>query len=270
TFMSSSQLSVQLSSSDVAQAGTNHLSVSNPENGGWLSASMMLTVFSTAPTLTGISPASAIAGSGQLTPPVTGTNFTNNSVAQVNGASRSTTFVSSTQLTATLTASDLGSAGLLAITVTNASTGSTSSPLTFTVNNPAPSLTSISPNTALAGGAAFTLTANGSNFVNGSVVQINGSSRPTTFVSTAQLNAAIPASDIASTGTLSITVVNSTPGGGSSPVLSLTVNAPVPALTSISPNTVVAGGGAFTLTANGSNFLNGPVVQVNGSNRTTT
>jgi len=268
TFLGSTQLSVQLSGSDLANPGTQTLSVSNPEGGGWQSGSQNLTVFTTAPTLTGISPSSAIAGSGPLTLTATGTNFADISVVQVNGASRSTAFVSSTQLTATLTAGDLANAGSLSITVT--SSGGTSAPLIFTVNNPVPSLASISPSTTFAGGPAFTLTVNGTNFVNGSVVQVNGSSRTTSFVSGTQLSAAIPASDIASAGTLSITVVNPAPGGGASAALSLVVNNPPPSLTSISPSTAFAGGPAFTLTVNGTNFVNGSVVQVNGSSRTTT
>src|SRR5260370_32633872 len=268
TFLGSTQLSVQLSGSDLANPGTQPLSVSNPEGGGWQSGSQTLTVFTTAQTLTGISPSSAIAGSGPLTLTATGTNFADTSVVQVNGASRSTAFVSSTQLTATLTAGDLANAGSLSITVT--SSGGTSAPLIFTVNNPVPSLASISPSTTFAGGPAFTLTVNGTNFVNGSVVQVNGSSRTTSFVSGTQLSAAIPASDIASAGTLSITVVNPTPGGGTSAALSLVVNNPPPSLTSISPSTAFAGCPAFTLTVNGTNFVNGSVVQVNGSSRNTT
>jgi len=268
TFLGGTQLSVQLSGSDLANPGTQTLSVSNPEGGGWQSGSQNLTVFTTAPTLIGISPSSAIAGSGPLTLTATGTNFTATSLVQVNGASRSTAFVSSTQLTATLTAGDLANAGSLSITVT--SSGGTSAPLIFTVNNPVPSLTSISPSTTFAGGPAFTLTVNGTKFVNGSVVQVNGSSRSTTFVSSTQLSAAIPASDIASAGTLSITVVNPAPGGGASAALSLVVNNPPPSLTSISPSTTFAGGPAFTLTVNGTSFVNGSVVQVNGSSRSTT
>src|SRR5713101_3775485 len=269
TFLSGTQLSVQLSGSDLANPGTQTSSVSNPEGGGWQSGAQNLTVFATAPTLTAISPSSAIAGSSPLTLTATGTNFADTSAVQVNGTNRTTAFVSSTQLTATLTAGDLANAGSLSITVTTPSGGATA-PLIFTVNNPVPSLTSISPSTTFAGGAAFTLTVNGTNFVNGSIVQVNSSSRTTTFVSGTQLSAAIPASDIASAGTLSITVVNPAPGGGASAALSLVVNNPVPTLTSISPSTTLAGGPAFTLTLNGTNFVSGSVVQVNGSSRSTT
>jgi hypothetical protein len=82
--------------------------------------------------------------------------------------------------------------------------------------NPVPVLIAVSPTTAAAGGAGFTLTTNGTGFVPGSVVYWNGASRTTTFVSGSQLAAAIPASDIASAGTAQVTVVSPTPGGGTS------------------------------------------------------
>lgn len=72
-----------------------------------------------------------------------------------------------------------------------------------------PVLTSLSPSSKVAGSGAFTLTVNGSNFVNGtSTVRWNGGNRITTFVSSTQLTAAITAADIVSSGTASITVAN--------------------------------------------------------------
>ena len=73
---------------------------------------------------------------------------------------------------------------------------------------PTPSLSTLSPSSAVAGGAAFTLTVTGSNFVNDSAVQWNGAARTTTFVSATQLTAQIPKSDIKAVGTASVTVLN--------------------------------------------------------------
>src|SRR5258705_34997 len=61
--------------------------------------------------------------------------------------------------------------------------------------NSVPTLTSLSPTSVTAGSAAFTLTANGTNFVNGSVVRWNRASRTTTFVNSTQLTAAITSPD---------------------------------------------------------------------------
>jgi hypothetical protein len=90
--------------------------------------------------------------------------------------------------------------------------------------NPVPALTTLVPNSATAGGAVFTLTVNGSNFVSGSEVRWNGAARTTTFVSAAQVTAAIPATDITAAGTPAVTVFNPAPGGGTSNVLTFTIN----------------------------------------------
>jgi choice-of-anchor B domain-containing protein len=91
------------------------------------------------------------------------------------------------------------------------------------VENPTPALTSVSPMSAEAGGAGFTLTAQGMDFAAGAVVQVNGSNRTTTFISDTQLTAQIPASDLATGGTREVAVVNPVPGGGVSNSSSFTV-----------------------------------------------
>src|ERR1700685_3820389 len=77
-----------------------------------------------------------------------------------------------------------------------------------------PTITAISPSSAVAGGAAFTLTINGMNCVAASMVNFGGSAPATTFVNSTQLTAAIPASSIASTGRPAVTVTNPAPDGG--------------------------------------------------------
>src|SRR5262249_25266460 len=82
------------------------------------------------------------------------------------------------------------------------------------IPNPVPALIGLSPSSATAGSSGFTLIVTGVNFVNGANVRWNGSLRMTTFVSNSQLLAIIPASDIASVGTATVTAVNPAPGGG--------------------------------------------------------
>ena len=86
------------------------------------------------PTLSTISPTYQCAGSAAFTLTVSGTNFTTNSVVKINGTSRTTTYVSSTQLTAAILGSDITNAGTPAITVTSPSPGGgTTSSATLTV-----------------------------------------------------------------------------------------------------------------------------------------
>ncbi|HEY2232835.1 MAG TPA: IPT/TIG domain-containing protein, partial [Candidatus Angelobacter sp.] len=79
-----------------------------------------------------------------------------------------------------------------------------------------PQIALLNPSSAISGGAAFTLTLNGSNFNPAAVVKFNGTSRTTTFISSTQLQAAISVSDIASRGVATITVANPVANGGTS------------------------------------------------------
>src|SRR5215472_3954330 len=76
----------------------------------------------------------------------------------------------------------------------------------------APTISSIVPNSAIAGSPALTLNLTGTNFNAASQVQWNGSARPTSFLGGTQLTAAIPASDVAGAGVAQVTVFNPTSG----------------------------------------------------------
>ena len=324
------------------------------------------------PVVSSISPTSATAGSSAFTMTVTGSGFVAASQVRVNGANRATTFVSANTLTAAIPASDVASAGSLAISVsTPAPGGGTSGNVAFTVNapssaasvkvnggsapitvnggstiivevangpgyisdyllmvpagspantwgtykylsgsttrpsngmtsasvsftapsaggqfefrfyqndtwtllatspvvtvnasasNPMPAVSSVSPTSATAGSPAFTLTVTGSGFVSASQVQVNGSARATTFVSATTLTAAIPASDVASAGSLAISVTSPAPGGGTSGTVTFTVTAP-----SSSPTLRINGGSGPVTVSGGStitvNVTNGPGFQ---------
>jgi hypothetical protein len=184
------------------------------------------------PTTSTISPTSAVDTGAAFTLTVNGTNFVASSVVNFAGVARTTTFVSATQLTAAIPAAAIATAGTAAVTVTNPSPGGgTSDPLTFTITatNPTPTITTISPTSAAAGGAAFTLTVNGTNFVASSVVDFAGVAGTITAVSATQLTVAIPAATIATAGTAAVTVTNPAPGGGTSNAVNFFISAPGPA-----------------------------------------
>jgi hypothetical protein len=75
-----------------------------------------------------------------------------------------------------------------------------------------PSIASISPNTAAAGGAGFTLTVNGGNFNSNSVVVWNGSTLTTSLVNGNQLTATVSSTQIAQPDTASVYVYNNLSG----------------------------------------------------------
>lgn len=190
------------------------------------------TVTAAAATLTSVSPTSISAGGAAFTLTATGTGFTTASVVQWNGSALTTTFVSSTQVTATVPAADIASMGTASITVTSSAgaNGLVSNAISFTILAPPPpmALTSIAPSTVASGGTAFVLNAIGVSFSSSAVILWNGTALPTTFVSSTQLQAQVPAGDIAAVGSAAIAVQNSTAAGGTSSALTLTIKAQTP------------------------------------------
>lgn len=84
----------------------------------------------------------------------------------------------------------------------------------------------LNPSRAAPGAPAFTLNVLGSGFVSDSVVNWNGSPRRTTFVSGSQLRAEILASDLAKSGTASVSVGSPNAAGGPSNALSFSIGRP--------------------------------------------
>lgn len=193
-------------SADIGSVRAFSLIIGGRECGGAASGSC--------PTVSRVSPTAAAAGSqvtikGANLSGVTAVKFANN---------RSATFQvdSSTQITATVPAN--------AVTgpITLSSSGCPDAATSVVVVGPAnsvPTLTSVVPNIALVGSQAANLTLNGSNFTARSVALWNGAPRPTRFISSGQLIAVIPASDLTAKGTASVQVFSPTPGGGLSNTL---------------------------------------------------
>jgi len=273
TFISSGELTAIVPAIDIATAGTASVEVVTPAPGGGTSNSETFTITNPAPTTTSLSPTSTPAGSSDFTLTVNGTNFISGSAVNWNGSARSTTFISSTTLTATILAADVNATGTAAVTVTNgAPGGGTSNAQTFTITtpqNPVPALIAISPTSTLAGSSGFTLTLTGTGFISTSQVQWNGFNRTTHFISSTTLTADIVDADLTIGGTASVTVTNGAPGGGTSNSETFTITNPVPTTTSLSPTSTSAGSSGFTLTVNGTNFVSSSVVDWNGSPRTT-
>src|SRR5262249_54094092 len=137
------------------------------------------------PTVTSVSPNTASTGGVGFTLTVNGTGFVSNSVVNFSGNAKTTTFVSATQLTASILAADIATAGTKPVTVTNPAPGGGTSTQTVNVTvstpNSLPTTTTLSPTSTLVGGAGFTLTVNGTGFVSGhSTVFFNGTSETTT------------------------------------------------------------------------------------------
>lgn len=275
TYVNATRLTATISAADLATAGTFSVTVANPAPGGEISneATFTVTAPNPLPTLTSLTPSTVTVGGTTFTLTVNGSGFINDSVVRWNGNSRTTTLVSPTQVTASITASDIATAGTATVTVINPSPGGgVSNSLNLTISgtaSPIPTISSISPDSAFAGDVGFTITVTGTNFVSGSIVEVDGQGRPTTFINATTLTAEIPATDIAAPGTRRVGVRTPSPGGGASSTLNLSVSSLPPTLDSLAPARVIAGGTGQSLTVAGKIFFSGASIRVNGTARAT-
>jgi hypothetical protein len=143
------------------------------------------------------------------------------------------------------------------------------SPPVAPANNPAPTITSISPTNVLAGSPSQTLTVTGTGYISSTAATLNGAALQTTYVSATSLQVAVPASALAAGQVANLVLSNPSPGGGSSDPSKFSIMSPTPAVTGLSPRSVPQGVAA-TITVNGSGFEANSVVMYNGAARPTT
>lgn len=131
--------------------------------------------------------------------------------------------------------------------------------------NPVAWIDSLSPQYLGAGVSNDTLLVNGGNFMAYSVGRINGSNRPTIYISSTQLQVVVLDRDLADPGQAAVTVFNPAPGGGESLSRQLEVEYPAPAIMGLLPTDHLATPDSVTVTILGSNFFLGATAYLNGN-----
>jgi hypothetical protein len=222
-FVNTNKLTAQVPATLVQTPGTSNITVVTPSPGGGTTLALTFTinpVASPVPQISGTSPTAVVAGSGSFTLAVSGSNFVSLSVLNLGNLPLQTTVISSTYLLATIPATSVSSAGMLQLTVVNPASpspgGGGSNVYAFSVNNPVPSVASISPTDAAAGGSSATVTVTGSGFVPNSVVLINGAARTSSAANATTASATLSGADLSAGGVYQIQVMNPAPGGGTS------------------------------------------------------
>ena len=255
SFTSANQLTAIVPASLVTIPGTYNVTVVNPD--GSVSEPALFTVLPFS--LSSISPASANSGGSGFTMTLSGVGFLAGATASFNGTALSTSFISSNTLTASVPANLIQIPGTFNVTVTNPD-GAVAGPLPFTVRSSI-SLTSINPGSAVQGSDGLTVTAIGTGFVNGALINFGNSTIATSFNSPTSLTGSVTADLLTRQGTISVTVTN--PDGSTSNAVTFTVTQPPPpTITSLSPATAIAGSNqTLTITINGSGFVQGASVQ---------
>ncbi len=229
------QLEVQIFASDVATANSIGITATNPIPGGGTSSVIppgdIFTVVQQQAGLTiaSLDPTSTAAGGPDFMITVNGTGFTTNDVVVWNGSPRVTTIMpmNSTVATAQITKDDIATVGTASVAVSLPNQVVATPSLGFAItgpNNPTPSLSSLSPNSAAHGGGDFEMRLSGSGFGANAFVEWNGTFVATAFIGNSQLVAYIPAALFATAGSVPVTVTNPAPGGGTSSSVMFTVN----------------------------------------------
>ena len=130
------------------------------------------------------------------------------------------------------------------------------------VSVPSATITSLVPNTGIQGAAAVSTRILGTGFLSDSVVQVDGVTVTSAFVSPTELTAAVSSPARGGPTTRSVRVLN-TDITGTFPSNTLSISYDGPRLTSVSPN-IGTMNEPVALTLRGVNFSNGDQVVVNG------
>lgn len=254
------QLKATVPDSLLSSLGDLSVKVIN-SNGGPSIAKTLSVTTTPPPSVTGVDPSGIQRGSGDTAITVLGSAFKNGAVVRSDGVALQTSFADSAHVTATMTAAILAIAGPKAVSVTNPDNQSSGS-VTLNVFL-LPSVSALSPPIANKGGGDLLLTIAGSNFQDGVKAKFDAVELATSFLSTTEIRATVPAALVAAAG--SHTVAARNPGSPDSNGLTLLVQEPAPSISSLAPASIVADSGDFTLTIHGSNFQSGAAVNFGGT-----
>jgi uncharacterized protein (DUF1800 family) len=241
-----------VSSSDATLTGNAAVNLENP-----------------VPILTSVSPTAVTTGSFTIT--ANGSKFVKNAQIMFGKTALTTTFVSAAKLTATGTATQ-AELGTVQVSVMNPAPGSASSTpaLNVEVQTPDTVQIKISPNKAgVRPGATqqFSTTITGSSKT--SVTwSVNGTAGGNATLGTISAGGLYTAPATPPSGNPVSVTATSVADSRSTATAAVTVQNPVPQVTSVSPNPITVGN--FSLTVMGSNFVNGATVVFGGNFLTTT
>ncbi|HYL93048.1 MAG TPA: IPT/TIG domain-containing protein [Alphaproteobacteria bacterium] len=257
-FVSATQLTAGITVSATAATGTRTVTVTNPDaQVGSLVNGFTVNVPPPPPTLTSLNPVSGIQGA-TVSVTITGTAFQSGATCNFGAGItvNSCAFVSATQLTAGITIASAAATGPRTVTVTNPDTQAGSLTNGFTVNAPAPAVTSLNPASAIQG-ATTSVTITGTAFQSGATCSFGAgiTVNSCAFVSATQLTAGITVASGAATGTRTVTVTNPDAQVGSL-TNGFTVTAPPPTVTSVNPVSAIQGS-TTSVTITGTAFQSG-------------
>jgi Tfp pilus assembly protein PilV len=268
TFVSSSQLTANITISSIAAVGARDVTVVNPDSG--VGVGIGVFTVNALPAVTSTSPASRGQGAVAQNITITGAGFLSGAAATFSGAGitvSSTTFVSATSLTAGISIAAGTTIGVRNVTVTNPDTGVATGTGVFTVNT-APTVTSTSPASRGQGAASQSIPITGTGFVSGAALATSFSGTgitvlATTWNSATQVTAVVSIAATATTGARDVTVTNGDAGVGTG-TGKFTVNTG-PNVVSASPTSRGQGAASQNIVLTGTGFVTGALASFSGT-----
>ncbi len=212
--------------------------------------------FTTGPRISQLDPESINLGSEPFDLSIRGSGFEADSVALIDSIPVATMFVSESELIALVPANVRVVAGDHPVRVRNTG-GNRSNEAKLFIIPPPPVIRSVLPGVILTGSISRIFIA-GENFVTSSVVLVDDSSVATTYLNAGELQATLPATVTATTGSHSIRVRNG--DGQLSNTRGLQIALPTSQITAISPEQASSGDPGFILTVAGAHFLESAMV----------
>jgi uncharacterized protein (DUF1800 family) len=237
-----------------------------------LSGKSMITLENPVPTVTGVSPTAVAVGNFSIT--ISGSKFVSGAKVMFGTQALTTKFVSSTQLTATGTATTAQQGMSIQVTVVNPDPGSiASSTMAVKVNAPqTPQIVvKITPASAqLHPGQTVQFKSTVTGTTNQNVVwQVNGTPGGNATVGTISSTGLYTAPAVLPTSTsLTINAVSAADSHSTSAASNITLLSNIPVITAALPSPIPVGN--FTISVSGSNFLSGAQVVFAGTMLPTT
>ncbi|HEY5647920.1 MAG TPA: kelch repeat-containing protein, partial [Nitrospiria bacterium] len=217
----------------------------DPNYGVFRSQSSFFWVKAPTPTLSSISPSSAMLNGDGFTMTVLGQKFVKNARVTFDNRFYATTYISQNELRAVIPSTAISQAWIrnakvVEVKVWNDSQAISAS-LPFEIQNPVPTVTDMAPTSGIAGypNVHFkTLTINGSGFNFDTRIEFNGTLISTALYGPTQVVGYLPPSLVSRVGELDVRVINPAPGGGTSATLHYTA---LPVISEASPEGIHLG-----------------------------
>lgn len=223
----SNKLGVTIPAAAMQVGDSIEITVTNPGPGGGSSNALFFRLLNPPPQLNSLSQVSVLAGDPTFDLTLTGAKFVASSVVAFGEQVLTPSSVTQGQMVVNVPDTAFQTGRVVQVKVMSPEPGGGSSAtIDFSINNPAPAITSTNPTSITSSGSDAVISVIGNGFVSSSEVTVGTDSAPLTLVSKTELRVTVPSSTLvaaATEGKLTLSVTNPSPAGGVSNPIDVTV-----------------------------------------------